>query len=161
MKKSQQLFIFILSTMLLVACNQQAVPIQVPVVETSAVADYPKTPTALQPTPVSDALFQVITADGRIVGFTWDDLKKLPLAQITAEGKVEEGTKVLDILQAAGVTDFIKITLTGTNGSLTIDREQVTDEVILDFTNHGTVKLAAVAIPKVEWIKDIFEIKVE
>ena len=142
MKKSPRLLIFILSAMLLVACNQQAIPTQVSVVETGAVADYPKTPTAMQPTPVADALFQVITPDGRIVGFTWDDLKKLPLAQITAEGKVEEGTKVLDVLQAVGVTDFEKITLTGNNGSLTIDREQVTDDVILDFTNHGTVKLA-------------------
>ena len=147
--------------MLLVACNQPFTSTSLPAAGTAAIADYPKTPPNLQPTPVSDALFQVIKPDGSTVGFTWDDLKKLPLAQLTIEGKVEEGTKILDVLQAAGVTDFNQINLTGSNGSMTIDREQVTDEVILDFTNRGTVKLAAVDIPKAEWIKDIFEIKVE
>ena len=142
-------------------CNSQEADDQALIPAGSQPAPYPKTPTALQSTPVPDALFQVIKLDGSQVGFTWEDLKKLPLVQITAEGKVEEGTKVLDVLQKAGVSDFKQITLTGINGSITIKHEQVTDEVILDFTNHGTVKLAAVDIPKAEWIKDIFEIKVE
>ena len=161
MKKILQLSLFVMSAMFWVACNQQETAIPTPTSEASAVAAYPKTPPVSQPTPVADALFQVIKLDGSQIGFTWEDLKKLPLVQITTEGKVEEGTKVLDVLQKAGVSDFKQITLTGINGSITIKHEQVTDEVILDFTNHGTVKLAAVDIPKAEWIKDIFEIKVE
>ena len=121
----------------------------------------PKTPTELQPTPITGALFQVVKADGSLVPFTWDDLKKLPLAHITVESKIEEGPMVLDVLKAAGVSDFKQITLTGNNGSLTLARDQVNDETLLDFTNHGTVKLSATNVPKDNWIKDITEIKVE
>lgn len=121
----------------------------------------PKTPTQLQPTPVADALFQVVKPDGGAVGFSWDMLKQMPLAQVTVEGKVEEGVKLLDVLAEAGVTDFEKVTLTGNNGSMTLTRDQVNDEAILDFTNHGTVKQSATNVPKADWIKDITEIKVE
>ncbi len=121
----------------------------------------PKTPTQLQPTPVADALFQVVKPDGSAVGFSWDMLKQMPLAQVTVEGKVEEGVKLLDVLAEAGVTDFEKVTLTGNNGSMTLTRDQVNDEAILDFTNHGTVKQSATNVPKADWIKDITEIKVE
>ena len=65
------------------------------------VSNEPKTPLAVQPTPVSTALFQVVRADGTSMGFTWDDLKKLPLANLTIEGKVEEGPKLADVLKAA------------------------------------------------------------
>ncbi|RPI67884.1 MAG: hypothetical protein EHM38_09200 [Geobacteraceae bacterium] len=54
-------------------------------------ADGPKTPQALQPTAVSTALFQIVKADGTRFDVTLDALKTLPLAQVTAEGKVEEG----------------------------------------------------------------------
>jgi hypothetical protein len=49
----------------------------------------PKTPQALQPTAVSTALFQVIKPDGSKVDVTIDDLKTLPLKQVTAKGKIE------------------------------------------------------------------------
>jgi hypothetical protein len=121
----------------------------------------PKTPQALQPTPVADALFVVVRADGSSQGFTWDELEQLPLATIQAEGKVEEGPKLMDVLHAAGVTDFTEVTLTGSNGSITLPSEQVDDNTILDFTNRGTVKLASTYVPKADWIKDITEIKVK
>ena len=64
---------------------------------TSSVATAtPKTPQALQPTAVSTALFQIIKSDGSSVGVTVDDLKTLPLAQVSVEGKVEEGPRLLD-----------------------------------------------------------------
>jgi hypothetical protein len=133
-------------------CATQALP---------ASGDIPKTPSELQPTPISEALFQVVLPDGSAIGFTWDDLKELPLGQVTAEGKTEEGPKIQDVLQAAGVSDYQQITLTGVNGSLTMSRNQVDEGAVLDFTNHGTVKLSATSVPKDKWIKDITEISVE
>ncbi len=121
----------------------------------------PKTPLALQPTPVSTALFQVIRADGTSVPITWDDLKKLPLATLTVEGKVEEGPKLADVLKAAGVTDFSEISLNGSSSPVTLTVAQVDDNSILDFNNHGTVKLASTYIPKPQWTKDVSEIKVK
>jgi len=125
------------------------------------VGDSPKTPLALQPTPVSGALFQVIKADGSSVTMSWDDLKKLPLMTISVEGKVEEGPKLSDVLKAAGVTEFSEVSLSGSSNPVTLTRAQVDDNTILDFNNHGTVKLSSTYIPKPEWTKDVSEIKVK
>jgi hypothetical protein len=121
----------------------------------------PKTPQALQPSPGAGALFQVIKPDGTSFGFTWDDLKKLPLATLTIEGKVEEGPRLGDVLKAAGVTDFSEVNLNGSAAPVTLTRAQVDDNTILDFNNHGTVKLASTYIPKPDWTKDVSEIKVK
>ncbi len=121
----------------------------------------PKTPQALQPTAVSTALFQVIKPDGSKVHVTIKDLKTLPLKHITVEGKVEEGPGLLDVLKFAGVTDFKEVALTGSASPATLTREQVDDNTLLDFTNHGTVKLATTYIPKPDWTKDVAEITVK
>jgi hypothetical protein len=120
-----------------------------------------KTPQALWPTAVSTALFQMIKPDGTAVGVTIDDLKTLPLRQVSAEGKMEEGPGLLDVLNLAGVTEFTEVSLTGSSNPATLSREQVDENTILDFTNHGTVKLATTYIAKPNWTKDIAEIKVK
>jgi|GEM_PF-1030398 len=125
------------------------------------VTNAPKTPQALQPTPVSTTLFEVVKPDGSMVGFTWNDLKKLPLANITVEGKVEEGPRLIAVLTAAGVTDFTEVNLSGTSSPVTLSRGQVDDNTILDFTNHGTVKLATTYVPKASWTKDINKVEVK
>jgi len=124
-------------------------------------ANAPKTPQALQPTPSSTALFQVVKADGSSIPFTWDDLKKLPLANLTVEGKVEEGPSLGDVLKAAGVTDFSEVSLNGSASPATLTKAQVDNNTILDFNNHGTVKLASTYVPKPQWTKDVSEIKVK
>jgi hypothetical protein len=124
-------------------------------------ASGPKTPQALQPTAVSTALFQVIKPDGSKVGITINDLKTLPLKQVTAEGKAEEGPLLLDVLNFAGVTEFTEVALTGSSNPVTLTRAQVDDNTILDFTNHGTVKLATPYVPKDNWTKDVAEIVVK
>lgn len=128
----------------------------------SPAAEAPKTPQAFQPTPVLGALLVVVKADGAEVSLTWDDLKKLPLAQMTAEGKVEEGVKLLDVISTAGVTEFTQVSLSGTSSPATLTFEQVQDPTtILDFTNHGTVKLSTNYIPKAKWTKDVARIEVK
>jgi hypothetical protein len=120
-----------------------------------------KTPQALQPTAISTALFQVIKPDGSAVGVTINDLKALSLKQLTVEDKVEEGPGLLDVLKFAGVTEFTEVSLTGSSNPATLSREQVDDNTILDFNNHGTVKLASSYIPKPDWTKDVMEITVK
>ena len=121
----------------------------------------PKTPQTLQPTAISTALFQIIKSDGSRVDVTIVDLKTLPLVQVSVDGKVEEGPELLDILAFEQVTDFKEVTLTGSSNPATLTREQVDDNTILDFTNHGTVKLATTYIPKPNWTKDISRIEVK
>ncbi len=105
--------------------------------------------------------FQVVKADGSKFAVTLDALKKLPIANITVDGKVQEGPKLLDILTLAGVTDFTEVTLTGSASPVTLTRAQVDDHTILDFNNHGTLKLATTYVPMPDWTKDISEITVK
>lgn len=125
------------------------------------VADEPKTPQALQPTAVSTALIQIIKPDGTKFGVTLDALKALPLGQVTAEGKVEEGPYLSDVLALAGVTEFKEVTLTGSSNPVTLTFEQVDQNTILDFNNHGTLKLSSTYVPKANWTKDVAEITVK
>jgi len=110
---------------------------------------------------IAPALFQIIKPDGTSFGVTLDALKTLPLAQVTAEGKVEEGPYLSDVLALAGVTEFKEVTLTGSSNPVTLTFEQVDKNTILDFNNHGTLKLSSTYIPKDEWTKDVAEITVK
>jgi hypothetical protein len=123
---------------------------------TSTTKETPK-PTQAQ----SAGLFQIIKPDGSKFDVTLEAVKKLTLAQITVEGKVQEGPKLLDVLSLASVTDFSEITITGSSAPSTLKREQVDDNTILDFSNRGTMKLATTYIPKAEWTKDITEITIK
>jgi predicted flap endonuclease-1-like 5' DNA nuclease len=157
----QRSLILLLAICLLLSACQSPAGNAPAATEVAPAANSPKTPQALQPTPGKGVLFQVIKPDGSSTGFTWDDLKKLPLANLTVEGKVEEGPKLIDVLKAAGVTDFSEISLSGSASPVTLTKAQVDDNTILDFNNHGTVKLASIYIPKPQWTKDVSEIKVK
>jgi len=154
MKKTLLFLLFVLS-LLLSACASPAASTNVPA------GNGPKTPQALQPTAVSTALFQIIKPDGTEFGVTLAALKTLPLAQVTAEGKVEEGPYLSDILALAGVTEFKEVTLTGSSNPVILTFEQVDKNTILDFNNHGTLKLSSTYVPKASWTKDVAEIVVK
>jgi predicted small lipoprotein YifL len=122
----------------------------------------PAPPAATEAASVSSsALFQIVKPDGTKFDVTLEAVKALPLAQLTAEGKVEEGPYLSDVLALAGVTDFTEITLTGSSNPATLTFEQVDENTILDFNNHGTMKLASTYIPKANWTKDVAKITVK
>lgn len=125
------------------------------VTETAA----PEAPAELPILP-EGALFQVVRPDGSAAVFTLDDLKKFPLGQLFAEGKMEEGPVLADVLQAAGVTEYTSVHLEGSSNPADLTREQVEAGAILDFNNHGTVKLSSNDIPKSDWTKDVSLIEV-
>ena len=109
----------------------------------------------------SNALFQIVKADGTTFDVTLDAVKALPLATLQAEGKVEEGPYLKDVLALAGVTEFTEVSLTGSFGPVTLTFEQVDENTILDFNNHGTMKLSSTYIPKANWTKDVAQITVK
>ena len=122
----------------------------------------PAQPSASEPAPgIGLQEFQIVKNDGSKFAVTLDAIKKLPLANITVDGKVQEGPKLMDILKLAGVTDFSEVTLTGSASPVTLTRAQVDDNTILDFNNHGTLKLATTYIPMPDWTKDISKITVK
>lgn len=113
------------------------------------------------PADTSNVLFTITRADGSTYDVTLDAVKALPLAQVQAEGKVEEGPYLKDVLELAGVTEFNEVSLSGSSNPVTLTFEQVDENTILDFNNHGTMKLASTHIPKPEWTKDVAEIVVK
>ena len=118
------------------------------------------TETQAQPA-TSNALFQIVKADGTTFDVTLDAVKALPLATLQAEGKVEEGPYLKDVLALAGVTEFTEVLLTGSSSPVTLTFEQVDENTILDFNNHGTMKLSSTYIPKADWTKDVALITVK
>jgi hypothetical protein len=113
-------------------------------------------PTTIQPTTTTEAgeipplpegaTLQVITPDGTAVPFTLKQLAALPLHHVNVGGKIQEGPLLLDVLHAAGVTTFSKVVLTGSKGPTYVNEataDQVDDTFVLDFTNHGTVKVGS------------------
>ena len=109
----------------------------------------------------SKALFQIVKADGTTFDVTLDAVKALPLATLQAEGKVEEGPYLKDVLALAGVTEFTEVSLTGSSSPVALTFEQVDENTILDFNNHGTMKLSSTYIPKADWTKDVALITVK
>ncbi len=123
-------------------------------------------PAPTEPDPAGDALpkgtlFEVVKLDGTRVPVTVEQLKTLPLAQLKSEGKVEEGPRLSDVLAMVGVTEYTSVAISGTSSPATLTREQVEADAVLDFTNHGTVKLSTNAIPKADWTKDVSLIEVK
>jgi hypothetical protein len=119
------------------------------------------TPAAEPATADPSVLFVIVKADGATYNVTLEAVKALPLAQLSAEGKVEEGPYLSDVLALAGVAEFTEVTLTGSSNPATLTFEQVDENTILDFNNHGTMKLASTYIPKANWTKDVAKITVK
>ena len=146
MKKNILSILFLLITLIFSACSTSATAV----------------PTEAQAQPAaSNALFQIVKADGTTFDVTLDAVKALPLATLQAEGKVEEGPYLKDVLALAGVTEFTEVSLTGSSSPVTLTFEQVDENTILDFNNLGTLKLSSTYIPKAEWTKDVAEITVK
>ncbi len=105
----------------------------------------------------SIAVFRGETSAGVL---TLADLSKLAKVKFTADGKNEEGPTLMSALAVVGVADFNTITVYGfTPGRLgtaeiTLKRAEINDQVILDFSNQGTCKLAGADIPPNNWIVD-------
>ncbi len=119
----------------------------------------PQTSAPQSNAPAADVILQVVAPNGT-KGFSLKDLQALPASTITVDGKEQDGPALLEVLKTAGVTDFKEVTITGT-GTITLSREQVTTEVILDFNNRGLVKFAATNVPQASWPKDLSKIEVK
>lgn len=115
----------------------------------------------------SDAGYVVVVIrDGKVLErFTMDDIRDFEMTTVEILGKTEEGPKLLAVLEAAGVTEFSRVHIGGMgirdDGSITLTRAEVTDEVLLDIANRGTVKVVGPAIAWDDRVRDVTEIVIE
>jgi len=152
MKKNIFPVLFLLFAMILSACGSSSTAVS------SDATQAPSDSSTQAPRPTTDPsapFIKIVRADGTTFDVTVDAVKALPLAQVTVEGKLQEGPKLMDVLALAGVTDFTEVTLSGSSAPATLTRAQVDDNTILDFNNHGTTKLATTYIQMSKWTKDV------
>ena len=109
----------------------------------------------------------IFSHDTQIASLSLDQLLNLPQVNVSAAGRTEEGPTLLSALDLAGVTNFSQLTATGmTQGriaeaELTLTRDEIDDEVILDITNSGTAKLCGPNISFDSWIRDVNKLVVQ
>lgn len=98
---------------------------------------------------------------------TLEKLADLEKVKFSADGKNEEGPRLTAALTLTGIGDFQKITIYGyakgriATAELTLQKADITDKTILDFSNQGTCKLAGDTIPSNNWIIDVNKMVVE
>jgi hypothetical protein len=109
----------------------------------------------------SSWVVKMILADGTEKDFPLAELGKMPMSRMFLEERWQEGPSIAEVLKSAGVTEYRQVTLVGSSSSLMLTREQVGDDALLHFNNHGTVRLASPKVEKAAWVKDVGEIKVE
>lgn len=123
---------------------------------TSTTASSSSSTTMPAPPPLPEgATLQVILADGTSKPFSLHDLRQLPSSSITVEAKTEEGPALIEVLKAAGATDFASVTVVGEDQSVTLAGADITVEEILDFTNKNSMKFASTHVPKDKWPHEV------
>lgn len=111
--------------------------------------------------------YEVRVLDGSkiLASFTVEKLEALGMVKIVVLGKAEQGPSLKRVLQASGVTSYSRLIIHGAgvrdDGSLVLTAEQVSDDVILDIANRGTVKVVGPDIPWDDRVRDVTEIIVE
>ena len=107
----------------------------------------------------------IVRGDETLASFDTEALRDLPTLTIESEGKTETGPAVIAVLRAAGVDAFESITVRGMGlrdeGVLRLTRQQVREDLVLDFADRGTVKLVS---PELKWedrVRDVTTIEVQ
>lgn len=116
-------------------------------------------------TPKDQYEVRVIDGTRVLASYTVEELQALGEAKIVALGKTEQGPSLIRVLEDAGVREFTRLIIRGAGvrdaGSIVLTHDQVTDEVIFDVANRGTVKIVS---PDMAWgdrVRDVTEIVVE
>lgn len=157
--KNTSFLIVVLCAALLAACTPAATPTVAPCpTSVNSSASACALPSKTAPALPAGALFQVLLADGKVVPFSAADLGKLPAVQISLEGKTQNGVRLLDVLQAASVSDFTQVTLNGET-TTTLKKEQVTADLVL--VSGGSARLVAPSLTPEQQVRGITTLRVK
>ena len=107
--------------------------------------------------------------DEQVSSLGLSDLHNLPEVTLTIAGthSDETGPTLSSVLKLAGIQNYNKVTIKGmlkgriATGELTLNKSEVTDNVMFDFNNQGKTKLCGTNIPEANWIIDVSEIYIE
>jgi hypothetical protein len=175
---SYAIIVLMISAFLLSACGGSPQPTAVSQPPTAATqAGYPAPvkqatpagyPAAGQPGqpdtsaayPPDGIILQVVKADGKVAPIDFRGLSALAKEKVTLENKSENVSKLSDALGLGGVTSYTKVTVTASNGSLELTKDQVA-QAYLDVPANGIIRLLVQGIPQNKWLTGVSGIKVQ
>jgi hypothetical protein len=108
--------------------------------------------------------YAVVVRDGQGASHRFDlaALRALPQTDVATPqsgGKqTQSGPRVRTVLARAGVGQFGHLKVVGLDASATFSSAEIDDQVVLDFDNRGTVKLAGANLPQARWVRDVTEL---
>lgn len=105
----------------------------------------------------SGAIIKISSNNQPAAFFGSDVLKKLPGG---AEGPSGEGPTLKSVLASAGISDFNKVEILGVNesSSFVARQQDISDDLIFYYTDHGTVNLAKKSNSQSVLVEDVSEI---
>lgn len=119
----------------------------------------PSNPSDPYPAPGTSTIFQIVKADKSVFVMTKAAYDQLAQVKVSINNKDVSGARVKDVLKAAKITTFSKITITGSNGKVELSSGQVDDQLIMILSNGAMIQSPSLTSDK--WIKDITMIKVD
>jgi hypothetical protein len=88
-------------------------------------------------------------------------LAAVDVATPQSQGKqVQHGPLVRTVLARAGLQGFGRLRAVGLGNAQTFSASEIDDQVVLDFDNRGTMKLAGAHLPQDRWVRDLTELDV-
>lgn len=108
---------------------------------------------------------KVVHAGKVLRSFSLADLHALPTTHVVMDEKEQDGPTLAAVLEAAGAGNPAAVSIVGTglrdSGRLHLTAAQITDRVVVDFSDRGTVKVCSPDIAWSDWVRDVTEIRVE
>jgi hypothetical protein len=114
----------------------------------------------------SPGAYQVrVIRDGReLASFDLAALSAIGTQTVIAQGSLQQGPRLADVLKRAGVNEFSAVTVVGTgvrdSGRLDLASGDIGTDTLLSVAKRGTVKVAGPRIPSNKRVRDVTEIRV-
>ena|SRR5215469_3182936 len=104
-----------------------------------------------------------VRSGGKQMGrFDLAALRAMPAVDVStpqSQGRqVQHGPQVRTVLARAGVQRFVTLRASGPGDAQTFTAAEIDDQVVLDFDNRGTVKLAGAHLAQNRWVRDVTEL---
>ena len=110
--------------------------------------------------PAQGAGLTVTLVGGASQVLTLDVLKSLATVNVNLEGKDQPYRKLGDVLVKAGATGFKTVNVTGQNGLLPLNPDQV-GQAYLDIQADGKIRVLVQGIPQAQWPTSVTSITVQ
>jgi hypothetical protein len=174
-----RLLLLLVASMLLAACGGTPASPTVPAATqgsatsgagqpTEALPAYPNPPAASAvngagyPAPGSQhSPVQVVKPDGQTLSLGDAELSNAVASSVTAGGQSYQGVPLNTVVLLAGIQNYTQLIITGASNTVTLDKDKVTQDTLVSFSDQGLPQLVSGTLPADQWVKDITKIEVK